>query len=92
MVTGANGGLRLEVARAGPQGGHVVMAARDQAKAKAARASVRGELPDASLELQPLDLASLATVRQAAASILADHPRINILINPADRRRGRSTS
>jgi NAD(P)-dependent dehydrogenase (short-subunit alcohol dehydrogenase family) len=42
--------------------------------------------------LQPLDLASLATVRQAAASILADHPRINILINPADRRRGRSTS
>jgi NAD(P)-dependent dehydrogenase (short-subunit alcohol dehydrogenase family) len=64
------------------------MAARDQAKAKAARASVRGELPDASLELQPLDLASLATVRQAAASILADHPRINILINPADRRRG----
>ena len=63
------------------------MAARDQAKAKAARASVRGELPDASLELQPLDLASLASA-QAAASILADHPRINILINPADRRRG----
>jgi hypothetical protein len=40
------------------------MAARDQAKAKAARASVRGELPDASLELQPLDLASLASVRR----------------------------
>jgi hypothetical protein len=47
------------------------MAARGQAKAKAARASVRGEFPDASLELQPLDLASLASVRQAAASILA---------------------
>ena len=59
VVTGANGGLGLEVARelAG-KGGHVVMAARDQAKAEAARASIRRQVPDASLELQPLDLAS----------------------------------
>jgi short-subunit dehydrogenase len=59
VVTGANGGLGLEVARElARKGGHVVMAARDHAKAEAARASIHHEVPDASLELQPLDLAS----------------------------------
>jgi NAD(P)-dependent dehydrogenase (short-subunit alcohol dehydrogenase family) len=61
VVTGANGELGLEVARELAQrGGQVVMAARDQAKAEAAVASIRGELPDAFLELQPLDLGSVA--------------------------------
>ena len=84
VVTGANGGLGLEVARQlARKGGHVVMAARDQAKGESARASIRGELPGASLELVPLDLASLASVRQAAAAILAGHPRIDILVNNA---------
>ena len=60
VVTGANGGLGLEVARElVRKGGHVVTAARDQAKAEAARASILSEIPDASLESQPLDLASL---------------------------------
>ena len=41
VVTGANGGLGLEVARElARKGGHVVMAARDQAKAKIGRAHV----------------------------------------------------
>ncbi len=84
VVTGANGGLGLEVARElARKGGHVVMASRDQAKAESARAAVQRELPDASVELQPLDLASLASVRGAAASILAAHPRIDILVNNA---------
>jgi NAD(P)-dependent dehydrogenase (short-subunit alcohol dehydrogenase family) len=84
VVTGANGGLGLEVARElACRGAHVVMASRDQAKAEAAQASIRAEIPDASLELRPLDLASLASVREAAASILAAHPRIDVLVNNA---------
>jgi NAD(P)-dependent dehydrogenase (short-subunit alcohol dehydrogenase family) len=84
VVTGANGGLGLEVARElARKGAHVVMAARDQDKAKAARASIRDEIPEASLELQPLDLASLASVHKTAARILANHPRIDILVNNA---------
>jgi NAD(P)-dependent dehydrogenase (short-subunit alcohol dehydrogenase family) len=84
VVTGANGGLGLEVARElARKGAQVVMAARDQAKAEAARASIRDEIPDAALELQPLDLASLASVRDAAARILADHPRIDVLVDNA---------
>jgi NAD(P)-dependent dehydrogenase (short-subunit alcohol dehydrogenase family) len=84
VVTGANGGLGFEVARAlAGRGAHVVMAARDQAKAAAAQASIRAQVPDASLELRPLDLASLASVGEAAAAILADHPRIDLLVNNA---------
>jgi NAD(P)-dependent dehydrogenase (short-subunit alcohol dehydrogenase family) len=84
VVTGANGGLGLEVARElARKGGHVVMAARDQAKAEAAVASIRDRVPGASLELQPLDLASQASVREAAKRILGDHRRIDILVNNA---------
>jgi NAD(P)-dependent dehydrogenase (short-subunit alcohol dehydrogenase family) len=84
VVTGANGGLGLEVARElARKGGHVVMAARDQTKAEAARASIHHQVPDASLELQPLDLASQRSVREAAAQILAVQQRIDILVNNA---------
>jgi NAD(P)-dependent dehydrogenase (short-subunit alcohol dehydrogenase family) len=84
VVTGANGGLGLEVARElARKGGHVVMAARDQAKAEAAVASIRDQVPGASLELQPLDLASQASVREAAKRILGGHGRIDILVNNA---------
>jgi NAD(P)-dependent dehydrogenase (short-subunit alcohol dehydrogenase family) len=84
VVTGANGGLGLEVARElARKGGHVVMAARDQVKAEAARTSIHREVPDASLELQPLDLASQRSVREAAAQILAGQPTIDILVNNA---------
>ena len=59
VVTGANGGLGLEVARElARHGAVVVMAARDQAKAASARDSIRRQVPDAALELTPLDLAS----------------------------------
>ena len=69
VVTGANGGLGLEVARAlARKGALVVMAARDQAKASSALESILGQVPGAALELQALDLASLASVREAAAA------------------------
>jgi NAD(P)-dependent dehydrogenase (short-subunit alcohol dehydrogenase family) len=84
VVTGANGGLGLEVARElARKGALVVMAARDQRKAASAREAIGSQVPGAALELQPLDLASLASVRQAAAAILAGHRRVDILVNNA---------
>ena len=84
VVTGANGGLGLEVSRElARKGALVVMASRDQGKADEARGSILGEIPDASLELQPLDLASLASVREAAERILGGHPDIDMLVNNA---------
>jgi NAD(P)-dependent dehydrogenase (short-subunit alcohol dehydrogenase family) len=59
------------------------MASRDRDKAEHARRDVLAEIPDAALDLQPLDLASLASVREAAAKILAAHETVDILVNNA---------
>ena len=84
VVTGANGGLGLETARAlAGAGAHVVMAARNQEKAAEAEADIRAGLPQAALEVVPLDLGSLASVRTASGAILAAHERVDILVNNA---------
>jgi NAD(P)-dependent dehydrogenase (short-subunit alcohol dehydrogenase family) len=84
VVTGANGGLGLETARAlAGAGAHVVLAARNQQKAAAAAEDIRRSHPQASLEIVPLDLGSLASVRSAAGAIVAAHPTIDILVNNA---------
>lgn len=84
VVTGANGGLGLETAKAfAGAGAHVVMAARNQEKAADAAAQIRAATPDAKLEIVELDLGSLASVRTAADAILAAHDRIDILVNNA---------
>jgi NAD(P)-dependent dehydrogenase (short-subunit alcohol dehydrogenase family) len=84
VVTGANGGLGLETVRElARKGAQVVMAARNHEKAEKARAEVTVAVPDASLELIELDLASLASVRAAAAAIVASHPKVDLLVNNA---------
>jgi NAD(P)-dependent dehydrogenase (short-subunit alcohol dehydrogenase family) len=84
VVTGGNGGLGLETARAlAAAGAHVVMTARDQDKAAAAVADIRRTVPEPSLEVVALDLASQASVREAAERILAAHDSIDILVNNA---------
>jgi len=84
VVTGGNGGLGLESAKAlAGAGAHVVMAARNQDKAQAAYDEIVSEYPDASLEIVELDLASQESTKAAAASIAAAHPQIDILINNA---------
>jgi NAD(P)-dependent dehydrogenase (short-subunit alcohol dehydrogenase family) len=84
VVTGANGGLGLETARAlAGAGAHVVLAARNQDKAAEAMADIRRGMPEASLEVVALDLASQASVREAAQRILAAHEKVEILVNNA---------
>lgn len=84
VVTGANGGLGLVTARdLAAKGAHVVMAVRNQQKAAAAVEQIRATAPDASLELVVLDLSSQASVKEAAAQILAAHDRLDLLVNNA---------
>lgn len=84
VVTGANGGLGLEVSRElARKDGDVVMVSRDRDKAERARRDILAEIPDASLEPVALDLASLASVRGAAGRILAAHPTVDVLVNNA---------
>jgi NAD(P)-dependent dehydrogenase (short-subunit alcohol dehydrogenase family) len=59
------------------------MACRDADRAKAAEAAIRAELPQARLELAPLDLASLASVRAFARDLLSRHAALHGLVNNA---------
>jgi len=84
VVTGGNGGLGLETARAlAGKGAHVIMAARNQDKATAAEADIRAEIPDASVEVRRLDLSSLTSIRSFAERVIGERPRIDLLINNA---------
>ncbi|WP_077146680.1 oxidoreductase [Sphingopyxis sp. KK2] len=83
LVTGANAGLGFETARVlAARGGHVVLACRDAGKAEAAMHRIRADVPAAELSFQPLDLADLDQVKEAAKAVLAG-PRIDVLINNA---------
>ncbi len=84
VVTGANGGLGLETAEAlAGKGAHVVMAVRNQDKAAAAHDRIMATHPTASLELVALDLGDQASAKEAAATIAAAHPTIDLLVNNA---------
>jgi len=82
LVTGVSAGLGVETARAlAAHGAEVVGAARDLAKAKAATAEVRaGAANGGGLELVELDLASLASVRACADTLLADGGEFDLII------------
>jgi NAD(P)-dependent dehydrogenase (short-subunit alcohol dehydrogenase family) len=84
VVTGANTGLGFETARVlAARGASVVLAVRDTDKGKAAAARIAGTAPGATVTVQPLDLASLDSVRAAAGELRARHPRIDLLVNNA---------
>jgi NAD(P)-dependent dehydrogenase (short-subunit alcohol dehydrogenase family) len=84
VVTGANSGLGLvtarELARAGAR---VVLACRNLGKGHAAVDEVRAVVPEAQLQLEELDLASLASVRGFAERFKATHDGLDLLINNA---------
>lgn len=81
VVTGANGGLGLASAKAlAGAGAHVVMAARNQAKASDAHDEILAAHPNASLEVVELDLGSLASVDAAAGEITTAHDRLDVLM------------
>jgi NAD(P)-dependent dehydrogenase (short-subunit alcohol dehydrogenase family) len=84
VVTGANSGLGLvtarELARAGAT---VVMACRNLDKGHAAVERIRAAVPDAQVQLDELDLASLESVRGFAERHRATHDGLDLLINNA---------
>jgi NAD(P)-dependent dehydrogenase (short-subunit alcohol dehydrogenase family) len=84
LVTGANSGIGFETALAlADHGAHVVMACRDLEKARRAADELENDLDRSSIELLALDLSDLVSVRQAAARFLAEHARLDLLINNA---------
>jgi NAD(P)-dependent dehydrogenase (short-subunit alcohol dehydrogenase family) len=84
VITGANTGLGFEAARVLAQrGAAVVLACRDPAKAADAATRIRTAAPKSKVSTLRLDLASQASVREAAERLRAEHERIDLLINNA---------
>lgn len=67
IITGATGGIGAAVTRSlAARGSELVLACRNAAKADSLRRQILAEQPQARLEVRPLDLCSLASVRDFA--------------------------
>ncbi|WJY18772.1 SDR family NAD(P)-dependent oxidoreductase [Alteriqipengyuania flavescens] len=83
IVTGANTGIGYEIARhLSMKGARVVLACRDEDKARDAIAEIAADAPGASLDFLALDLADLDSVARAAQQA-KEEARIDLLINNA---------
>lgn len=84
VITGTTHGIgrvtSRELARAGKT---VVMLCRDVTAGNAVRDEILRLAPRARVAVVHCDLASLASVREAAATVRRDYPRIGLLINNA---------
>jgi NAD(P)-dependent dehydrogenase (short-subunit alcohol dehydrogenase family) len=84
IVTGANSGVgfntSLELAR---KGARVILACRSMEKGERAVKRIVKEVPEAQLDLQQLDLASLASIRDFSQRFHSTYSSIDMLINNA---------
>jgi NAD(P)-dependent dehydrogenase (short-subunit alcohol dehydrogenase family) len=84
VITGTTHGIgrvtSRELARAGKT---VVMLCRDLRAASAVRDEIMQHAPRARVELVRCDLASLGSVRDAAAAVRRDYPPLGLLVNNA---------
>ncbi len=82
LVTGANKGIGLEIARQlGARGATVLAGARDAARGGGAERELRAGGADA--RFVPLDVTDAASVQAAAEAIEAEYGRLDILVNNA---------
>jgi retinol dehydrogenase 12 len=84
LITGGNTGIGLTTAIAlARDGGRVYIACRSAVAGEAARDRIKSESGSADVWLLPLDLASLASVRDCAAAFLALDEPLHVLVNNA---------
>lgn len=84
LVTGGSGGLGAETARAlASKGARVVLTARDMSKGEAAARAIRESTGSEGVEVEELELGSLASIRAFAERFLARHDALHILVNNA---------
>ena len=84
LVTGGSSGLGQESARAlAAKGAHVVLTARDAEKGRTVVDGIVASTGNRNVELEELELDSLASIRAFADRFLARHERLDVLLNNA---------
>lgn len=85
LVTGGNSGLGkesiLQLAKHKPR--QIIMAARSQSRAEAAIEEIETAVPRAKIASLALDLSSFDSIKKAAASVLQQYDRLDVLLNNA---------
>ncbi|KAH7390742.1 hypothetical protein DE146DRAFT_662548 [Phaeosphaeria sp. MPI-PUGE-AT-0046c] len=85
IVTGGNSGLGkesiLQFAKHKPH--RIIMAARSQSRAEDAIRQIETEVPGAKIDFLALDLSSFDSIKKAAASVLQQYNRLDVLLNNA---------
>jgi NAD(P)-dependent dehydrogenase (short-subunit alcohol dehydrogenase family) len=84
IVTGGNSGIGFEAALAlAGRNAQVILAVRNVDKGEEAARQIRQRYPQAQVMVMQLNLADLKSIRAFAESLLANHDRLDILINNA---------
>lgn len=84
VLTGGTDGIGVPVARRFAElDVSLVILARDSGKAEDVRTRLVREMPEVSVRVVRVDLASLASIEEAASAVLAAFPRIDVLVNNA---------
>ncbi len=84
VITGANSGTGLCAAYAlARAGARVILACRSAERGQLALQRLRAEVPTAAVELHPLDLADLGSVRRFAQQMQSTKTLIDVLLNNA---------
>lgn len=84
VVTGASGGLGEETARAfAAHGARVVLTVRNLEKGNTVARAIRASTGNEQVEVEELELGSVASVRACAQRLLARHTALHILVNNA---------
>lgn len=84
LVTGGSGGLGAETARAlASKGARVTLTARNLAKGEAVAKEIRDSTGNGDVDVEELELGSLASVRACAERVLTRGEGLQILVNNA---------
>lgn len=84
IVTGANSGIGFEAAKEfARKGAQTILACRSMDKAEAALAEIQTEIPNASVDMMQLDLASQASIHKFAEAFKAKYDKLDVLVNNA---------
>jgi NAD(P)-dependent dehydrogenase (short-subunit alcohol dehydrogenase family) len=84
IVTGANNGIGYEAAKEfARKGAQTILACRNMKKAQVAAGQIQSEIPDAPVEIMPLDLSNLQSVHEFSEAFKAKYDRLDALVNNA---------